>query len=102
MEYFAARIISDLPERKRASSLCENFYEQYTFFSMPIPREELNQAYISPIYNFLDESRINPSIPLPLLIFRPHRCAVIFFTFALGAWLDLAQEHCTLYSSHSI
>ncbi|KAH8825488.1 hypothetical protein DL96DRAFT_1609019 [Flagelloscypha sp. PMI_526] len=93
MEYFAARIISDLPERKRASSLCENFYEQYTFFSMPIPREELNQAYISPIYNFLDESRINPSIPLPLLIFRPHRCAVIFFTFALGAWLDLAQEH---------
>ncbi|KAH8813826.1 fungal-specific transcription factor domain-containing protein [Flagelloscypha sp. PMI_526] len=93
MESFVSTILNDLPERIRAWSLCETFYKHYPMYTLPIPQEELIQVYLSPIYNYLESSRADRSLPIPSLTFRPHRCAIAFFAFALGAWLDLSQEH---------
>ncbi|KAH8828799.1 fungal-specific transcription factor domain-containing protein [Flagelloscypha sp. PMI_526] len=93
MESFASAILNDLPKKKRAWFLCENFYEHYPTYLMPILQEELFQAYLSPVYKYLKDSHTNPSIPIPSIIIRPHRCAVIFLALAIGAWLDLTQEH---------
>ncbi|KAH8831741.1 fungal-specific transcription factor domain-containing protein [Flagelloscypha sp. PMI_526] len=92
MESFVLSVISDLPERMRAWSLCEIFCEHYTIYSAPIQREELIQDYLSPVYKYLNELQADYNLPLPSTIFRPHRCAVMFFAFALGAWLDLTNE----------
>ncbi|KAH8826485.1 hypothetical protein DL96DRAFT_1681536 [Flagelloscypha sp. PMI_526] len=92
MESFVNTIIHDLPERKRAWVLCNSFYEHYPITSMPIQQKELAQGYLSPMYKYLEDSRGDPSLLIPSAAFRPHRCAVAFFTFALGAWLDLDQE----------
>ncbi|KAH8825485.1 fungal-specific transcription factor domain-containing protein [Flagelloscypha sp. PMI_526] len=93
MDDFVSSVLKDLPERMRAWSLCENFYEHYPIYTDPIPREELFQVYLSPIYKYFEDFRSDQTIPIPLAAFRPHRCAVIFFAFALGTWLDLNQEH---------
>lgn len=95
MESFVASILAGLPESMRASSLSEIFYEHYAIYCIPIQREELIQDYLSPMYKYLDDSRANQSLPIPSATFRPHRCAVPFFVFALAAWLDLTKEHCT-------
>ncbi|KAH8825484.1 hypothetical protein DL96DRAFT_1681733 [Flagelloscypha sp. PMI_526] len=92
METFASFVLNNLPDKRRAWSLCQNFYEHYPIYIKPIPEEELIQVYLSPIYKCLDDSHADPSLPLPSITFRPHRCAIIFFAFALGTWLDLAQE----------
>jgi hypothetical protein len=95
MDSFVSFILTNLPERVRASSLCEIFYERYAIYCIPIQREELIQDYLSPMYKYLEDSRINQRLPIPSTTFRPHRCAVPFFVFALAAWLDLSQEQCT-------
>ncbi|KAH8814680.1 hypothetical protein DL96DRAFT_1471924 [Flagelloscypha sp. PMI_526] len=92
MDSFVSFILTNLPERVRASSLCEIFYERYAIYCIPIQREELIQDYLSPMYKYLEDSRINQRLPIPSTTFRPHRCAVPFFVFALAAWLDLSQE----------
>ncbi|KAH8836171.1 hypothetical protein DL96DRAFT_1809905 [Flagelloscypha sp. PMI_526] len=92
LESFVPSILKDLPERMRAWSLCEIFYANYTVYSIPVQQEELEQVYLSPIYKYLEDSRTNQDIPLPSTTFRPHRCAVIFFIFAIAAWLDVTEQ----------
>ncbi|KAH8825486.1 hypothetical protein DL96DRAFT_1608970 [Flagelloscypha sp. PMI_526] len=93
METFISVILNNLPERKQAWSLCKNFYEHYTIYIKPIPEEELFQVYLSPIYKCFEASHTDPSLPLLSMPFRPHRCAIIFFFFAIGTWLDLAKAN---------
>ncbi|KAH8795154.1 fungal-specific transcription factor domain-containing protein [Flagelloscypha sp. PMI_526] len=93
MESFVSTILRDLPEKKRAWALCRSFYERYAISSMPIQQKELAQSYLTPMYRYLEDSSHDNNLPIPSTPFRPHRCAVGFFTFALGAWLDLNQEH---------
>ncbi|KAH8831742.1 fungal-specific transcription factor domain-containing protein [Flagelloscypha sp. PMI_526] len=92
MKTFVSTILRDLPEKMRAWSLCEIFYEHYTVYTVPIQREELIQAYLSPMYKYLEDSRADRSTPFSLATFRPHRCAATFLAFAVGAWLDLTNE----------
>ncbi|KAH8825489.1 fungal-specific transcription factor domain-containing protein [Flagelloscypha sp. PMI_526] len=91
-ESFISTILKDLPERMRAWLLCETFYELYPIYSMPIQEHELMESYLSPVYKYLDDSHANQNLPLPSITFCPHRCAVIFLVFALGAWLDATHE----------
>jgi hypothetical protein len=94
MESFVSTVLNDLPGRMRAWSLCETFYKNY-IYNMPIQENELMESYLCPMYKYRDDSRTNEDFPLPSTTFRPHRCAVMFFIFAIGAWFDLTQEHCT-------
>ena len=99
MEYFISTVLNDLPERTRAWSLCESLYEHYPIYSMLIQEEELMQSYIFPMYKCLDDSRANQNLPLLSSTFRPHRCATIFFIFAIATWLDVTNHQCTPSSS---
>ncbi|KAH8825493.1 fungal-specific transcription factor domain-containing protein [Flagelloscypha sp. PMI_526] len=92
MESFVSTVLNDLPGRMRAWSLCETFYKNY-IYNMPIQENELMESYLCPMYKYRDDSRTNEDFPLPSATFRPHRCAVMFFIFAIGAWFDLTQEH---------
>ena len=107
METFASTILNDLPERKRAWSLCEAYYRQFPIHSMPIQENELMQSYLSPMYNHCKDFRANQNCPLSSTTFRPHRCAVTFFIFAIATWLDVTNQQCTWLlapsiSSHSL
>ncbi|KAH8826487.1 hypothetical protein DL96DRAFT_1806337 [Flagelloscypha sp. PMI_526] len=93
MESFVSIILRDLPKKTRAWALCKSFYERYAINSMPIQQKELAQSYLTPMYKYLEDSSYDSNLPILSTPFRPHRCAVAFFTFALGAWLDLNQEH---------
>ncbi|KAH8825481.1 fungal-specific transcription factor domain-containing protein [Flagelloscypha sp. PMI_526] len=90
VDSFVSFILTHLPEKKRAFSLCGTFYQHFPLYCMPIPREELVHAYISPMYKYLEDSRTGPG--LPSTVFRPHQYAVVFFALALSAWLDLTVE----------
>ncbi|KAH8826488.1 hypothetical protein DL96DRAFT_1816810 [Flagelloscypha sp. PMI_526] len=93
MESFVSTILRDLPPKNRAWTLCRSYYEGFPMYTMPIQQTELVQGYLRPIYKYLEDSRANQNLALPLTALHPHRCALVFFTFALGAWLDLTQEH---------
>ncbi|KAH8825544.1 hypothetical protein DL96DRAFT_117321 [Flagelloscypha sp. PMI_526] len=92
MESFAFVILNDLPARTRAWSLCEIFYEHYPIFSMPIQEKDLMQSYLHPMYKYREESFPNHKLPPPSTSFRPHRCAIVFFVFAIAAWMDLTKK----------
>ncbi|KAH8825494.1 hypothetical protein DL96DRAFT_1734271 [Flagelloscypha sp. PMI_526] len=92
-DYFVSTILNDLPEKRRAWSLCEIFFEHYPIYSMPIQENDLMQGYLLPMYKYLEDSRAIQNLSLPLTTFRPHRCATIFFIFSIAAWLDVTNEH---------
>ncbi|KAH8825491.1 hypothetical protein DL96DRAFT_115096 [Flagelloscypha sp. PMI_526] len=92
MESFVSTILNDLPERTRAWSLCETFYKTTPTYYMPIQEEELLHSYLCPVYKHLQDSRAIQDLPLPSTSFRPHRCATIFFVFAIAAWLDVTNQ----------
>ncbi|KAH8825492.1 hypothetical protein DL96DRAFT_1817038 [Flagelloscypha sp. PMI_526] len=92
MESFVSTILNDLPERARAWSLCDILYKTYPIYSMPIQEEELMESYIFPMYKYLEDSHTAQNLPLSSRAFRPHRCATIFFVFAIAAWLDVTNQ----------
>ncbi|KAH8831655.1 hypothetical protein DL96DRAFT_1494149 [Flagelloscypha sp. PMI_526] len=102
METLIASIITNLPVRMRAFSLCDIFYEHYTIYYVPIQREEFVQDYLLPIYQFIDAYQADQRTPFPSTSFRPHRCAVIYLAFAIATWLDMTTEQCIPFSSSSL
>ncbi|KAG6855100.1 hypothetical protein C0991_006029 [Blastosporella zonata] len=81
-----------LPSQPRAWSLCETYMEHASWVFRPIKRDEIIDEILSPIYKSLKERRGSDS-PDPHTIF-PHKLAVLFLVFALGALVDLTLEPC--------
>lgn len=86
---------SSLPERSRASELCEIYSElQYTWLFRPVARDELLNEILIPIYTFKDQKFLGiepgyapfpPSDPA-----YPHRLAILFLIFACACSMDPA------------
>ncbi|KAJ7129786.1 fungal-specific transcription factor domain-containing protein [Mycena epipterygia] len=81
-----------LPEQPRAWSLCETYMEQCAWQFRPINRDEIIDDFLTPIYKSLRERKNwNSEADFPHTI-SPHRMAVLFMLFALGALVDLTLE----------
>ncbi|KAJ7047468.1 fungal-specific transcription factor domain-containing protein [Mycena alexandri] len=81
-----------LPEQPRAWSLCETYMEQCAWQFRPINREEMIDDFLSPIYKSLrDRKNWNSEADFPHTV-SPHKIAVLFMLFALGALVDLTLE----------
>ncbi|KAJ7744540.1 fungal-specific transcription factor domain-containing protein [Mycena maculata] len=81
-----------LPEQPRAWSLCETYMEQCAWQFRPIAREEIIDDFLTPIYKSLREMRNWNSEGEFTHQISPHRIAVMFMLFALGALVDLTLE----------
>ncbi|KAG6902306.1 hypothetical protein C0995_001916 [Termitomyces sp. Mi166 len=79
-----------LPSQPRAWSLCETYMEHVSWAFRPMKRDEIIDETLSPIYKSMKERRSTDS-PGPHTIF-PHKLAVLFLVFALGALVDLTLE----------
>ncbi|KAG6891283.1 hypothetical protein C0992_009475 [Termitomyces sp. T32_za158] len=79
-----------LPSQPRAWSLCETYMEHASWAFRPMKRDEIIDETLSPIYKSMKERRSTDS-PGPHIIF-PHKLAVLFLVFALGALVDLTLE----------
>ncbi|KAJ6599161.1 fungal-specific transcription factor domain-containing protein [Mycena vulgaris] len=89
-----------LPEQPRAWSLCETYMEQCSWQFRPLNREEIIDEFLTPIYKSLRERKNWKSendFPHTIL---PHRIAVLFMLFALGALVDLTLEPQNAESEH--
>ncbi|KAJ7499017.1 fungal-specific transcription factor domain-containing protein [Mycena latifolia] len=97
----ALEILFDyLPEQPRAWSLCETYMEQCAWQFRPIHREEIIDDFLTPIYKSLRERKNwNSEADFPHTI-SPHRIAVLFMLFALGALVDLTLEPDNVESEH--
>ncbi|KAJ6515991.1 hypothetical protein C8R45DRAFT_958312 [Mycena sanguinolenta] len=81
-----------LPEQPRAWALCETYLEQCSWQFRPVAREEIVDDFITPVYKSLRERRNwNSEAEFPHTI-SPHRIAVLFMFFSLGALVDLTLE----------
>ncbi|KAJ6509940.1 fungal-specific transcription factor domain-containing protein [Mycena vitilis] len=85
-------LFDSLPDQPRAWSLCETYLEQCAWQFRPITREEMIDDFLTPIYKSWREKRVwNNGTDFPHTI-SPHRMAVLFMFFALGALVDLTLE----------
>ncbi|KAG6813503.1 hypothetical protein H0H92_010528 [Tricholoma furcatifolium] len=79
-----------LPSQPRAWSLCETYMEHGLWAFRPIKRDEIIDEILSPVYKSLKERQATDS-PGPHTI-SPHKLAVLFLVFAIGALVDLTLE----------
>jgi hypothetical protein len=80
-----------LPPQTRASALCETYLEQASWAFRPIKRDELMEEVFGPVYKALRERQSSGNL---ISSFSPHKLAVVFLIFALGALVDLTLEPC--------
>ncbi|TEB30149.1 hypothetical protein FA13DRAFT_1733962 [Coprinellus micaceus] len=78
-----------LPPQTRASSLCETYLEQAAWSFRPVKRDEIMEEIISPIYKAVRERTASGT---PIAWFSPHKLAVAYLIFGLGALVDLTLE----------
>lgn len=78
-------LIFGLPEKNRAWTLMETYLEQGQWGGEYIDREELVNDLLTPIYNF----RMQYDLHEKDAPFSPHRLALLFFVFTIGALVDL-------------
>ncbi|KAG6918921.1 hypothetical protein DXG01_010576 [Tephrocybe rancida] len=83
-------LLGYLPSQPRAWSLCETYMEHATWVFRPIRRDEIIDEILSPIYKSLRERRAAESLGPHTIC--PHKLAVLFLVFALGALVDLTLE----------
>ncbi|KAL0949720.1 hypothetical protein HGRIS_009759 [Hohenbuehelia grisea] len=82
-------LFSHLPSQPRAWALCETYLEQATLTCRPLQRSEIVDDILSPIYKHIkDRGSCTPVPSVPSSI-SPHKLAVLFMIFALGALVDL-------------
>lgn len=91
-------ILNHLPPQPRAWSLYETYAEHASWIFGPVKRDEIIDEILSPIYKAIKEKQTSGSSTIELI--SPHKAAVLFFVFALGALVDLTVEPCEL--SHSM
>ena len=92
-------LLSFLPPRNRASSLCETFLEKAAWLFQPVKRDELMQDILASIYAAKEE-RENP-LCVSTTEVSPHKLSTLYSIFALGALVDLTlpafNEECERY-----
>ncbi|RDB22452.1 putative transcriptional regulatory protein C1F7.11c [Hypsizygus marmoreus] len=79
-----------LPSQPRAWSLCETYMEHASWAFRPMKRDEIIDDVLMPIYKSMKERQAEGWTG-PHTI-SPHRLAVLFLVFALGALVDLTLE----------
>ncbi|KZP31693.1 hypothetical protein FIBSPDRAFT_1037264 [Athelia psychrophila] len=84
-----------LPLRSRALELVDLYYAEFTRLHLPIPRPDLIELYIDPIYQ---GNEVGSAYAI-----HPHKLSVIFIVLASGAIFDdpafaptLAHQYCVL------
>ncbi|KAF8165443.1 fungal-specific transcription factor domain-containing protein [Crassisporium funariophilum] len=83
-------LINHLPPEERAWSLCETYLEQAAWAFRVIKRDELIDEILSPVYKVVKErQQTGTSLSYTL---SPHKLAVLYLVFALGALVDLTLE----------
>jgi hypothetical protein len=87
-------ILNHLPPQPRAWSLYETYVEHASWLFGPVKRDEMIDDILSPIYNATKEKQTCGSSAVKSI--SPHKAAVLFFVFALGALVDLTLEPCKL------
>jgi hypothetical protein len=89
----ALEMISDhLPSQLRAWSLYEAYIEHASSVFCPLKRDEMIDDFLSPIYKSVKEKQGSGSSAIQSI--SPHRLAVLFLIFGLGALVDLTLEPC--------
>lgn len=83
-------ILNHLPPQPRAWSLYETYAEHASWIFGPVKRDEIIDEILSPIYKAIKEKQTSGSSTIELI--SPHKAAVLFFVFALGALVDLTVE----------
>ncbi|PPQ64700.1 hypothetical protein CVT24_008327 [Panaeolus cyanescens] len=78
-------LLGNLPVEPRAWSLCETYYEQAAWAFRPIKRDEFIDEILSPIYKSLKDRE-------SAALVSPHKLAVMYLVFALGALVDLTLD----------
>ncbi|KDQ61406.1 hypothetical protein JAAARDRAFT_30847 [Jaapia argillacea MUCL 33604] len=94
LEALPQRLDDSLPPLPRAWALCELFFEHASWYFRPVRREELVDEVMTPIYNVIkqkDLSESDPSVakPTPLGESCPHKMALLYMVFSIGALVDL-------------
>jgi hypothetical protein len=87
-------ILNHLPPQPRAWSLYETYAEHVSWIFCPVKRDEMINDILSPIYKARKENQPFRSDAMESL--SPHKSAVLFFVFAIGALVDLTLEPCKL------
>lgn len=81
-------LLESLPGNAKASALCENYVNSYTWFFRPLYRGELFQGTLTPILSHRSSGG-HPDVGQRLI--QPHRVAVLFFIFAIAT--PAGQSH---------
>ncbi|EPQ54336.1 hypothetical protein GLOTRDRAFT_139640 [Gloeophyllum trabeum ATCC 11539] len=80
---------NELPPQARAWSLCETYFEHASWFFNCVTRDEIVNEMIAPVYKMVKD-RTRPDFnPRDMSSVGPHTIAVLYFTFAVGALMDL-------------
>lgn len=81
-------LMESLPDSAKASSLCENYINSYTWFFRPLSRGELFQEILTPILSGRNSGGHSDA---GRRFVQPHRMAVLFFIFAIASSTDQSR-----------
>lgn len=87
-------LLGHLPIQARAWSLCETYLEHMSWSFSPLKRDEIVDDYLTPIYKWYKGRQATAFTDEYPPTVTPHRLAVLFMIFALGAMTDLTLEPC--------
>ena len=87
-----ALILNYLPSQPRAWSLYETYLEHASWVFRPLKREEMIDEILSPVYKAMKDRQTSGSNAIESI--SPHKLAVLFLVFTLGALVDLTLEPC--------
>ncbi|KAF8239589.1 hypothetical protein L208DRAFT_1420701 [Tricholoma matsutake] len=83
-------ILNHLPPQPRAWSLYETYMEHASWIFQPLRREEMIDEILSPVYKAMKDKQTNS--PSAIESISPHKLAVLFLIFTLGALVDLTLD----------
>ncbi|TFK76007.1 hypothetical protein BDN72DRAFT_756432 [Pluteus cervinus] len=84
-------LFDQLPIQPRAWALCETYLQHVAWSFCPVMRDEIIDEFLTPIYKLV-KARQGAGSDRQQLRLSPHRLAVLFMIFALGALYDLTLE----------
>ncbi|KAG7098726.1 hypothetical protein E1B28_000639 [Marasmius oreades] len=82
-------ILSFLPPKLRAWSLCETYLAQGTITTKVVLRDELIDEILTPVYRYVESFASNEDQDEEAIPVSPHRLAILYLVFALGSLWDL-------------
>ena len=85
-------ILSHLPSQQRAWGLYEAYVEHAACMFRPLKRDEMVDEILSPVYKAMKDGQTSGSQAFESI--SPHKLAILFLVFALGALVDLTLEPC--------